>query len=49
MIILYLVEMIKRGPVHPKVVSVFQTAGIVIISGLMIFAVFSDFLFFVNK
>jgi regulator of sigma E protease len=49
MIILYLVEMIKRGPIHPKVVSVFQAAGMVIIFGLMVFAAFSDFLFFVGK
>jgi regulator of sigma E protease len=49
MIILYLVEMIKRGPIHPRVVSVFQTAGMVIIFGLMIFAAFSDFLFFTGR
>jgi len=49
MIILYLVEMIKRGPIHPKVVSVFQTAGMVIIFGLMVFAAFSDVLFFIGR
>ncbi|MDR2701847.1 MAG: site-2 protease family protein [Spirochaetaceae bacterium] len=49
MIILYLVEMIKRGPIHPKAVSVFQTAGMVIIFGLMIFAAFSDVLFFIGR
>jgi regulator of sigma E protease len=46
MIILYLVEMIIRKPIHPKAVSVFQTVGIVIISGLMVFAIFNDILFF---
>jgi regulator of sigma E protease len=49
MIILYLVEMIKREPIHPKVVSVFQTAGMVIIFGLMVFAAFSDVLFFIGR
>ena len=49
MIILYLIEMIKRRPIHPKAVSVFQTTGIVIISCLMIFAVFNDILFFTNR
>jgi regulator of sigma E protease len=49
MIILYLAEIIKRGPIHPKAVSVFQTAGIVIIFGLMVFAAFSDVLFFIGR
>ena len=49
MIILYLVEMIKRKPIHPKAISVFQTAGIVIIFSLMIFAAFNDILFFTRS
>ena len=49
MIILYAIEMIKRKLIHPRVVSVFQTAGIVIIAGLMIFAVFNDILFFARR
>ncbi|MDR0448545.1 MAG: RIP metalloprotease RseP [Treponema sp.] len=49
MIILYLIEMIKRRPIHPKAISVFQTAGMVIIFGLMLFAVYNDILFFVNR
>jgi len=49
MIILYLIEMIKRKPIHPRAVSVFQTAGMVIIFGLMVFAVFNDVLFFANR
>jgi len=49
MIILYLIEMIKRKPIHPKAVSVFQTAGMVIIFGLMVFAAFNDILFFANR
>ena len=49
MIILYMVEMVKKRPIHPRAVSVFQTAGIVIIAGLMIFAVFNDILFFAKR
>jgi regulator of sigma E protease len=49
MIILYLTEMIIRKPIHPKAVSVFQTAGIVIIFGLMVFAIFNDILFFASQ
>ena len=49
MILLYLIEMIKRRPIHPRAISVLQTAGMVIIFGLMIFAVFNDILFFANR
>ncbi|MDR2471004.1 MAG: site-2 protease family protein, partial [Treponema sp.] len=49
MIVLFLAELIRRRPLHPKVVSVFQTAGAVIIFGLMIFAVFNDILFFTGR
>jgi regulator of sigma E protease len=49
MIILYLIEMVRRRPIHPKAVSVFQTAGMVIIFGLMIFAAFNDILYFTGR
>ena len=49
MIILYITEMIRRRPIHPKAISVFQTTGIAIIASLMIFAVFNDILFFANR
>lgn len=49
MIILFLTEMIIRKPIHPKAISVFQTAGIVIIFGLMVFAIFNDILFFASQ
>ena len=49
MILLYVVEMIRRRPIHPKAISVFQTAGMVIIASLMIFAVFNDILFFTSR
>ena len=49
MIVLFLVELIRRKPAHPRAISVFQTCGIVIIFGLMIFAVFGDILYFVRQ
>jgi regulator of sigma E protease len=49
MIILFLVELIRRKPAHPKVISIFQTCGMVIIFCLFVFAIFGDILFFVHK
>ncbi|MDR2767800.1 MAG: site-2 protease family protein [Treponema sp.] len=49
LILLFLIEMIRRKPLHPRVVAAFQTAGVVIIFGLMLFAVFNDILFFANR
>jgi len=48
MIILFLVEMIRRKPAHPKAVTIFQNCGMVIIFGLMLFAIFGDILFFIR-
>jgi regulator of sigma E protease len=45
MILLFLIEMIKRRPLHPRYISAFQTVGVVLIFGLMLFAVFGDILF----
>jgi regulator of sigma E protease len=42
LIILSIVEIIRRKPIHPKAIRVFQTVGVVLIFGLMIFAVFGD-------
>jgi regulator of sigma E protease len=49
LIVLSVVEGIKGGPLNPKFVSMFQTAGFVIIFGLMVFSVFNDILFFTNR
>ncbi|MDR0598849.1 MAG: RIP metalloprotease RseP [Treponema sp.] len=49
LIVLYLIETIRRKPLNPKVISAFQTAGVVIIFGLMLFAVFNDILFFTTQ
>ena len=45
MILLFLVEGLRRKPLHPRFVSIFQTVGVVLIAGLMIFAVFGDILY----
>jgi regulator of sigma E protease len=45
MIILAVVEWIQRKPLHPKAIRVFQTIGVALISGLMIFALFGDIMY----
>ena len=45
MILLFLIEWLRRKPLHPRFISAFQTVGVVLIGGLMIFAVFGDILF----
>jgi regulator of sigma E protease len=45
MIILFIVEMLRRKPLHPRAINVFQTVGVALIFGLMIFAVFGDILY----
>jgi regulator of sigma E protease len=49
LIVLFIVEIIKKKPLPPKAINAFQTVGVVIIFGLMLFAVFGDILFFVNQ
>ena len=49
MIVLFLVEMIRRKPAHPKAITIFQYSGMIIIFTLMILAVFGDILFFVRQ
>jgi regulator of sigma E protease len=48
MILLFVVELIQRKPLHPRAVGAFQTVGVVLIFGLMIFAVFGDILYLVR-
>jgi regulator of sigma E protease len=45
MILLFLIEGIYKKPLNPKFVSAFQTLGVVIIVGLMLFAVFGDIMY----
>jgi regulator of sigma E protease len=49
MIALFLVEIIRGKPAHPKAISIFQACGMAIIFGLMIFAVFGDILYFIHR
>ncbi|MDR3356074.1 MAG: RIP metalloprotease RseP [Spirochaetaceae bacterium] len=48
MIVLFLIEMFRRRPLHPRLIAAYQTAGIVLIGALMLFAVFGDILFLVK-
>jgi regulator of sigma E protease len=49
LIILSVIEIIKRKPLHPRFISAFQTVGVVLIFGLMLFAVFGDILFLTRR
>jgi regulator of sigma E protease len=49
LIVLFIIEIIKRKPLHPKLISTFQTVGVVLIFGLMLFAVFGDILFLARR
>jgi len=49
MIILFLIELIRRKPISPKAIAIFQNCGMVIIFGLLVLAVFGDILFFVRQ
>ncbi|MDR2923025.1 MAG: RIP metalloprotease RseP [Treponema sp.] len=49
MIILALVEWIRRKPLHPKTIRAFQSVGVALISGLIIFAVFGDILYLARR
>jgi regulator of sigma E protease len=49
MIILFLIEGIRKKPPHPRFVSAFQTVGVVLIAGLMLFAIFGDILYLTTR
>jgi regulator of sigma E protease len=49
MILLFLIEGIRGKPLNPKFVSAFQTFGVIIIAGLMLFAVFGDVMFLAKR
>ena len=49
MILLFLFETVRGKAPPAKFVTVFQTIGIVIIAGLMFFALFGDILYFVQR
>jgi len=49
MIVLAAVEWVRRKPIHPKMIRVFQTIGVALISGMIIFAVFGDIMFLARR
>jgi regulator of sigma E protease len=49
LIILCVLEIIRRRPLRPRFISAFQTVGVVLIFGLMLFAVFGDILFLTRR
>ncbi|MDR1956866.1 MAG: RIP metalloprotease RseP [Treponema sp.] len=49
MILLFIIEGIKRKPLHPRAIMVFQTIGVVLIFGLMAFAVLGDILYLAHR
>jgi regulator of sigma E protease len=48
LILLFIIEIIKQKPLNPRAISIFQTVGVVLIFGLMIFAVFGDVLYLIR-
>jgi regulator of sigma E protease len=48
LILLFIIEIIKRKPLNPKIISIFQTVGVVFIFGLMLFAVFNDVFYLIK-
>jgi regulator of sigma E protease len=49
LVLLSLIEAVRRRPLHPRFVTAFQTVGVVLICGIMIFTVFGDILFLVKR
>ncbi|GHV55383.1 zinc metalloprotease [Spirochaetia bacterium] len=49
MIVLFLIEAICRKPLNPRAINAFQTVGVVLIFGLMLFAVFGDVLYLIHR
>jgi regulator of sigma E protease len=49
LIVLFLIELLRRRPLHPKFVAAFQTVGVILIAGLMIFALVGDIFYFVGN
>ncbi|MDR2403436.1 MAG: site-2 protease family protein [Spirochaetaceae bacterium] len=49
MILLFFVEILRGHPLNPRAIYAFQAVGVVLIFGLMAFAVFGDILFLVRR
>ncbi|MDR2491360.1 MAG: RIP metalloprotease RseP [Spirochaetaceae bacterium] len=48
-IVLYLLEMGTRKPVHPRVFNALQMAGVALIASLMLLAIYGDIMFFIKR
>jgi regulator of sigma E protease len=48
LIVLFIIEILRRGPLSPRFISAFQTVGVVLIGALMFFALFGDIVFLVK-
>jgi regulator of sigma E protease len=48
-VVLFFVEMLRRRPLSPRGLYAFQMVGVVLIAGLLLFAVFGDILFLVRR
>ena len=49
MILLFVIEGIRQKPLHPRFLSIFQTVGVILITGLMLIAVFGDVLYLAKR
>jgi regulator of sigma E protease len=48
-VVLSVVEIIRRKPTHPKAIQILQTVGVTLIFGIMIFALFGDIMYFTRR
>jgi regulator of sigma E protease len=48
-ILLFVIEMIKRSPLHPKMIYRYQLVGTAVLAVLVVLALASDFLFFAGR
>ena len=49
MILLFIIEWFRGKPLHPRFITAFQTVGVVLIAGLMLFAVFGDVMYLAKR
>ena len=48
-VVLSVVEIVRRKPTHPRAIKVLQTVGVTLIFSIMIFAIFGDILYFAHR
>ncbi|MDR0538890.1 MAG: RIP metalloprotease RseP [Spirochaetaceae bacterium] len=49
LLLIFLAELLLRRPVHPRFFTAFQMAGVLIIGGIMLIAMYADIMFFVKR